>query len=126
MMNKLVFKNSVSLRNLANETLNNSEFSIPYFGETTEVKSITLVKDQGIYVMNAFRNPEVSPLKANLVTYASGYNPEKNADCWEDCYQVSNDDFAENIPLSEKMLERIKNGGDLTITLEDELIRIGA
>ncbi|MGB1842695.1 MAG: DUF3085 domain-containing protein [Thalassobaculaceae bacterium] len=127
-MYKLEFKTQKSLINLARQTLENKYFSIPWTSETTTDKCICLVKDDGVYVMNAFdedkkyRNSE----EANLVSYAKGLDPKKNADIWEDCYLVSPDDFAENIALNDGQLKRIANGGDLTIWIDDEKIKVVA
>ena len=53
-MHKLKFKSNKTLRSLARETLNSKEFHLPYTKERTKTKSFFLVKDEGIYLMDAF------------------------------------------------------------------------
>ena len=55
--------------------------------------------------------------KPNTVVYASGYNPKYNDNVWEDSYQVSRDDFADNMYFTDDQLFRIANGGDINITI---------
>jgi len=110
----LKFRSNKSLVKLARDTLNASNFKIAYRDKYTAEKCFYLVKDDGIYLMNCYKD---NPNKSNTVIYASGYNPNYNDNVWEDSYQVRPDDFAENIHLSDDMLERIAEGGDVDITL---------
>ena len=115
---KLKFRSNKSLVKLARETLTNSNFKIAYRDKYTTDKCFYLVKDDGIYLMNAYSTPKGKTPKTNkTVVYASGYNPKYNEDVWEDSYQVSADDFADNIPMSDDQLGRIANGGDVEITI---------
>ena len=115
---KLKFRSNKSLVKLARETITNSNFKIAYRDKYTTDKCFYLVKDDGIYLMNAYSTPKGKTPKTNkTVVYASGYNPKYNEDVWEDSYQVSADDFADNIPMSDDQLGRIANGGDVEITI---------
>ena len=125
-MHKLKFKSNKTLRSLAKETLNADEFKLAYLGSnTTNVKQFWLVKDEGIYLMNSYVKDTEDKIK-NKVVYASGYNPkhDKHNDLWERTYQVSADDFAENLPFEEEALMRIASGGDITINLNDTQIEV--
>ena len=121
-MHKLNFKSNKTLRSLAKETLNSKEFHLPYTKETTNTKSIFLVKDEGIYLMDAFCHKD----ELKYVVYASGYNPkyDKHNDLWERTYEVSRDDFGESIPFEEGALMRIASGGDITINLSETQIEV--
>jgi len=123
-MTKLTFQGSKTLRKLAKVTLDASEFKVPYSKETTDEASFLLVKDDGIYLMNSCK----SPIKEqNIVAYAKGFNPKTNDDCWHDCREaVGGDDFAESIPINEGQLERISNGGSVSINLTETSFRVTA
>lgn len=122
-MHKLKFKSNKTLRSLAKETLNADKFNIAYSKETTSQKGFFLVKDEGIYLMQSYLK---KPSSSNKVVYASGYNPkhDKHNDLWERTYQVSADDFAENLPFEEEALMRIASGGDITINLSDTQMEV--
>ena len=125
-MNTLKFKSNKSLVKLARETLFAKEFKTAYVDETTSDKSFWLVKDEGIYVMNCYlKNGE---RKVEHVVYASGFNPkyDKDGDLWDRTHEVSGDDFAENIPLEISQLNRLREGGNLTIKLTSEYIEVKA
>ena len=122
MKHRLTFKSNKSLRKLARDTLKASNFKIAYREKYTSKKCFYLVKDDGIYLMNCYSNKPNQKLgrdKLNTVIYASGYNPKHNDNVWEDSYQVSSDDFAENIFFSDDQLERIVNGGNVDICLSE-------
>tara|TARA_R110001606_G_scaffold383162_1_gene545313 strand:- start:1104 stop:1493 length:390 start_codon:yes stop_codon:yes gene_type:complete len=115
---KLTFRSNKSLVKLARETITNSNFKIAYRDKYTPKKCFYLVKDDGIYLMNAYSTPSDKTPKTNkTVIYASGYNPKYNDNVWEDSYQVSRDDFADNMYFTYDQLERIANGGDINITI---------
>ncbi len=122
-MHKLNFKSNKTLRSLAKETLNADKFKIAYSKETTSQKGFWLVKDEGIYLMNSYLK---KPSSTNKVVYASGYNPkyDKHNDLWDRTYEVSGDDFAENVPFEEDALMRIASGGDITINLSDTQLEV--
>jgi len=109
---KLTFRSNKSLVKLARETIKEDSFKIAYSKETTKDKCFYLVKDDGIYLMNSYLNKG-----DNQVVYASGYNPKYNDNVWEDSYQVSSDDFADNMYFTDDQLERIAGGGDIDITI---------
>ena len=123
-MHKLTFKSNKTLRSLARETLFAKEFKTAYQDKTTKEKSFWLVKDDGIYVMNCYLKD--GKRKVEHVVYASGYNPkyDKHDDLWERTYEVSRDDFAENIPLEEEALMRIASGGNLIINLGEDIFEV--
>jgi hypothetical protein len=111
---KLKFRSNKSLVKLARDTIKASNFKIAYRNKYTTDKCFYLVKDDGIYLMNCYKdNPNIS----NTVVYASGYNPKYNDNVWEDTYQVSRDDFADNMYFTDDQLDRIANGGDINITI---------
>ena len=107
---------------LARETLNSKEFHLTYTKERTKTKSFFLVKDEGIYLMDAFCDKD----ELKYVVYASGYNPkyDKHNDLWERTYEVSRDDFGESIPFEEEALMRIASGGDVTINLSETQLEV--
>ena len=101
-MHTLNFNSNKSLKSLARETLKAETFKKPYTKETTKDKGFYLVKDEGIYLMNAFNTDNgKSPKQNGFVVYASGFNPkyDKYGDLWDRTYAVSRDDFAEFIPM---------------------------
>tara|TARA_Y100000592_G_scaffold87921_1_gene143055 strand:- start:277 stop:654 length:378 start_codon:yes stop_codon:yes gene_type:complete len=111
---KLKFRSNKSLVKLARDTIKASNFKIAYRDKYTAEKCFYLVKDDGIYLMNCYKD---NPNKSNTVIYASGYNPKYNDNVWEDTYQVSRDDFADNMYFTDDQLLRIANGGDIDITI---------
>ena len=125
-MHKLKFKSNKTLRSLAKETLNADRFKIAYMKETTDQKGFFLVKDEGIYLMNSYVNKDGERKNVNSVVYAQRFNPKYDlkGDLWERTYQVSRDDFAENLPFEEEALMRIASGGDITINLSDTQIEV--
>jgi hypothetical protein len=125
-MEKLIFKSSSGLIKLARQTLIRDEFTIPYIEGTWSEKSFTLVKDSGIYVMNSFKLENGTPLSEGFCSYAEGYDPKTNSNCWDDTYSISPDDFAESLPMMEGQLARLSEGGDLIVYLYDDKIKIEA
>ena len=124
-MTTLTFNSNKNLKSLARETLSSNEFHQPYTKETTTEKGIFLVKDEGIYIMDAYADKHPDSYNRRVI-YASGYNPkhDKHNDLWERTYQVSADDFAENLPFEEDALMRIASGGDITINLSDTQMEV--
>ena len=123
-MNTLKFKSNKSLIKLARETLFAKEFKTAYVDKTTSDKSFWLVKDEGIYVMNCYLKN--GKRKVEHVVYASGFNPkyDKHGDLWDRASQISGDDFAENIPLDISQLNRLREGGNLTIKLSPTTLTV--
>jgi hypothetical protein len=111
---KLKFRSNKSLVKLARDTIKASNFKIAYRDKYTAEKCFYLVKDDGIYLMNCYKD---NPNKSNTVIYASGYNPKYNDNVWEDASYVSGDDFADNMYFTDDQLDRIANGGDIEITI---------
>ena len=122
---KLKFRSNKSLVKLARETIANSNFKIAYRDKYTTEKCFYLVKDDGIYLMEAYKS-KTRGLANGTVVYASGYNPKYNEDVWEDSYQVSADDFADNIYMTDDQLERVAGGGDVEITLTPKTYEVRA
>mgnify|MGYP003131521885 CR=1 FL=1 len=121
-MHTLQFK-SEHLTKLAKGTIKNmgKPFDLPYTEETTEDCGFMLVKDGGIYVMNAY---DVGPAKNNLVAYADGYEPV-DAFTYDPSNYVSEDDFAVFVPIPRNFLEEIaSNGAYVELGLLEEEIRI--
>ena len=126
-MTRLKFNSNKSLVKLAKETIKASNFQVAYRDKYTTDKSFYLVKDDGIYLMNAYQTPKDKTPKTNsTVVYASGFNPKYNKDVWEDSYQVSRDDFAENIYFTNDQLKRVANGGSIDISLTEDSIGVRA
>ena len=111
---KLKFRSNKSLVKLARDTIKAINFKVAYRNKYTTEKCFYLVKDDGIYLMNCYKD---NLNKSNTVVYASGYNPKYNDNVWEDSYQVSRDDFADNMYFTDDQLFRIANGGDINITI---------
>jgi hypothetical protein len=120
-MTRLKFNSNKSLVKLAKETIKASNFKVAYRDKYTTDKSFYLVKDDGIYLMNAYQTPkDKTPKTNNTVVYASGFNPKYNKDVWEDSYLVSRDDFAFNLHLQDDQLKRIANGGSIEVGLSED------
>ena len=115
----LTFPTTKKLRDLAKGTLEANEFKTAYEDKHTNRKSFWLVKDEGIYVMSFYKGHK------NIVALAKGYNPntlDRNK-VWDKANDVSRDDFAENIPLNETMLQNLIKGQNLHIHMNDEQIK---
>ena len=126
-MTRLKFNSNKSLVKLAKETIKASNFQVAYRDKYTTDKSFYLVKDDGIYLMNAYQTPKDKTPKTNsTVVYASGFNPKYNKNVWEDSYLVSRDDFAENIYFTNDQLKRVANGGSIDISLTEDSIGVRA
>jgi len=124
-MHTLKFKSNDNLRKLAQQTLKAKKFKLPYTNETTSKKGVYLVKDDGIYLMNAFSLAKgKAPKEEGLVVYAEGYDPSTNENVWEDSYLVSGDDFGEFVEMSSSMLASVANGSDITLTISAETIEL--
>ena len=115
----LVFEGE-ELARLAEAASQASEFRKPYTKETTHESGLWLVKDNGLYVMNA--HEETEPKCA----FANGFDPLDLEDDPLACARaVGGDDFAEWIPLPKKILSLLAHGRDmLKIDLSDDLIKI--
>ncbi len=100
---------------------------IPYVKEYTDDMGLWLVKDEGIYLMSPTDERFVDKKGTkNKVVYAKGYKPTKaNQDTlWDKTYDVSPDDFAEFIPLTDDQLRRAKNGYPIRIELSETQLNI--
>ena len=128
-MHTLNFNSNKSLKSLARETLKAETFRQPYTNKTTKEKGVYLVKDEGIYLMNAFdSNNDKTPKQNGFVVYASGFNPkyDKYGDLWDRTYVVSHDDFAEFVPMDEDQLKRVAEGGIIKINLSPSTLTVWA
>ena len=124
-MSHLYFPNTKKLRDLAFRTLIATEFKTAFEQKYTSNKSLWLVKDEGIYLMNCYKKTEEF-LKKDFVVYARGFNP-KTLDrglVWDRAREISRDDFAENIPLNATMIKNIVHGLDLHIYISEKEIRV--
>jgi hypothetical protein len=115
------------LKSLARETLSSKVFHQPYTQETTEQRGIFLVKDEGIYIMDAYADKHPDSYNRRVI-YASGYNPkhDKYGDLWDRTYAVSRDDFGEFVPMDDDALIRIMRGGKITIKLTPTMLEVRA
>ena len=123
MKTTLKFNSNKALVKLARDTIAADKFKIAYEEKSTTNKSFYLVKDNGIYLMNCYKNTDSEP---NTVVYAKGFNPKLNGDVWEDTHAISGDDFAENIYLTDEQLERVAKGGAVNINLSATQIEVRA
>ena len=106
-MTRLVFDNGEALRRLAIGTMKAEKFRIPYTDQDTSDKGVLLVKDEGIYLMNAYAGGK-PPNELGTVVFAESYDPTKDKDVWERSRQaVGGDDFGEFVPLPEIVLRAI-------------------
>ena len=126
-MTTLTFNSNKELKSLARETLSSNEFHQPYTQETTEQRGIFFVKDEGIYLMDAYADKHPDSYNKHVI-YASGFNPkyDKNGDLWDRTYAVSRDDFGEFIPMDEDALIRIMRGGKITIKVTPTMFEVRA
>jgi len=123
-MTTLTFNSNKTLKSLARETLFSLEFKTAYQDKTTKERSFWLVKDDGIYVMNCYVK-DGEREKVKHVVHASGFNPKTNENVWEDSRDaVGGDDFAENIPLDNSQLNRLRDGGNLTVKVTKESLEV--
>ena len=124
-MTTLTFKSNKTLKSLARETLFSLEFKTAFQDKTTKERSFWLVKDDGIYIMNCYVK-DGEREKVKHVIYASGFNPkyDKHGDLWDRTHEVSGDDFAENIPLDNSQLNRLRDGGNLTVKVTKESLEV--
>jgi hypothetical protein len=128
-MATLLFNSNKSLKSLARETLKAETFKKPYTNETTKDKGFYLVKDEGIYLMNAYDLEDGKTASSEgLTVYASGFNPkyDKYGDLWDRTHAVSRDDFAEFIPMEESQLMRVIEGGKVKIKLSPTTLEVWA
>jgi len=102
-------------------TAKHDEFEVPFSDETTDEKCFTLVKDDGIYLVQAYPRADDEPL---LVIYADGFDPRRDEDVWEKSQNVSGDDFAENICFSADQLQRLKEGSRLGVSISETEIGV--
>jgi len=123
----LTFNSNKNLKSLARETLSSKVFHQPYTQETTEQRGIFLVKDEGIYIMDAYADKHPDSYNRRVI-YASGFNPkhDKYGDLWDRTYAVSRDDFGEFVPMDEDALIRIMRGGKITIKLTPTMLEVRA
>ena len=121
----LIFKSCANLIALAKATEKQDTFKEPYVPtEDHTDKQFWLVKDEGIYLMPAFKIEGRTPKELNLVVYADGYDPETNDDVWEDArYAVGGDDFAESIKLKHLLCD-VLDGADLHVLLETDSLSL--
>jgi len=106
-LTRLVFDNGEALRRLAIGTMKAEKFRIPYTDQDTSDKGVLLVKDEGIYLMNAYAGGK-PPNELGTVVFAESYDPNKDEEVWERSRQaVGGDDFGEFVPLPEIVLRAI-------------------
>ena len=106
-LTRLVFDNGEALRRLAIGTMKAEKFRIPYTDQATSDKGVLFVKDEGIYLMNAYAGGK-PPNALGTVVYADSFDPNKDAEVWERSRQaVGGDDFGEFIQLPEIVLRAI-------------------
>ena len=116
-LTKLVFKNCEALKRLAIGTEQANKFRIPYTEKHTKQKGFIFVKDEGIYLMNAYAGG-LPPNELGTVTYAEGFHPN-DEQVWERSRQaVGGDDFGTFIEVSQHMLTRIIHGLAKKITID--------
>lgn len=129
-MSKLKFKSCKALVKLAERTLISDKFKIAYSKETEEEKSFFLVKDEGIYVMNAYlkKAGDGTPKECGTVAYAESFDPsdDPNDDLWDRTHDISGDDFAFNLYLNDRQLINLVRGGDLTVNLKEDCYEVTA
>ena len=120
-MTKLTFKSSEGLKTLADQTLRTTFFRKPYTKETTEEKGLWLVKDEGIYLMQAFYSKE----RSAPIIYAESFDPSKDDDVWNRSVgAVGGDDFAQFLPFTTMGLNLMKKGVDTHIEVTDKYIEV--
>jgi len=126
-MQTLNFYTNTNLINLSVQTylhkIHNKNFNYPYTDKKTKKSGFWLVKDDGIYLINAFKlGKNETPTSMNYTSYANGYNPNcyDSDELWERTYQFSRDDFAEFIEVSERQLIALRNRCSLQINFYDD------
>ena len=126
-MTTLTFNSNKTLKSLARETLSSKEFHQPYTQETTDKRGFFLVKDEGIYLMDAYADKHPDSYNKRVI-YASGFNPkhDKYGDLWDRTYAISRDDFGEFIPMDEDALYRILKGSSVKVRITDHHLEVKA
>ena len=126
-MHKLVFKGE-GLRKLI-EWSEGREKRLPYTDTITKKMGLTLVKDDGIYVMASTTETftKENGEEGSFVVYAEGYDLDQD-DLWEKTHEVSGDDFAEWIELAPEMVFNLKHTKNpkLEIRLSETQLEISA
>ena len=103
----------------------------PYTNKIAHEIGLTLVKDEGVYLMSSAKKTLLDTTKEktehitpNLVVYGKGYAPTKTngESLWDKTYEFSRDDFAEFIPLTPQQLSNLKSMHipKITIGLDQE------
>ena len=117
----LKFKSSEGLKTLADQTLRTTFFRKPYTNETTKEKGLWLVKDEGIYLMQAFYSKE----RSAPIIYAESFDPSKDDSVWDRSVgAVGGDDFAEFLPFTTMGLQLMKKGVDVNIKCTETFIEV--
>jgi len=122
-MQTLNFYTNENLRKLARDTLQAKTLRKPYTDKITKKLGVWLVKDEGIYLINAFKlGKNETPTSMNYTSYANGYNPNcyDSDELWNRTHDFSADDFAEFIQLSELQLIDLKFGRSLQINIYED------
>jgi len=121
-MHTLKFKSKEFARML--NWMKTHERKIPYEDKTTPRYGLWLVKDDGIYVMSPSAERDKDGDGVHVI-YADGFHRDEE-DIWDKTHAVSGDDFAEFIPLSYDMMDRIEKSGNLTIRISETELEIRA
>lgn len=79
---------------------------------------LTLVKDDGIYLMS-FAIPMPTGAKSRHVVYARGFNPKTDGDIWQKCVDaVGGDDFGETVGVKSDFVNTLEmSEGDIILNI---------
>jgi hypothetical protein len=86
-----------------------TQFKVPYEQEWTEDKAVFIVKDGGLYLFPSHVTENKQPV------YAHGFEPRSLFS-----RMLDGSDFIERIHLSDRVLNRIHDGWELVLGIEDD------
>jgi len=76
-----------------------------------EEPTITIVHDQGVYLMSNGRPRDVVEGERSFVAYAKGCDPKKDEDWWDNARDlVGGDDFGEHVPWAREIKQMLDGG----------------
>lgn len=122
-MHRLIFKNNKAGTLAAMmEHSNQNKRRLPISNVEIKDFGLWLIKEEGIYLMAP------TDKRFETVVYARGYKPTKsNRDTlWDKTHAVSGDDFAKFVRLDRDQMIRVARGGDITIEIDADQMRVTA
>jgi hypothetical protein len=127
-MANLTFKNVGVLR-VVEHAMAAKKHAMGYGHEGDAVPCLTLVKDDGIYLMSNGKpgDPDETwcgPSPKLFVVYADGYEADRSG-VWDKCRAaVGGDDFAEYLELTPELTKDIRDGCDVLLKVSKTRLEV--